>query len=92
MPDDAGALGGHGLEHQGVDQAEDGRVGADSEGQDQHRDSRESRVLQQKADGMPDVLKHTHMDAFGGGLVPSYGQGFQLWAHARHTDLSDSPL
>ena len=69
--DDAGAFGGHRLEHEGIDQAEDCGVSANAERQDQHGNRRESRVFQQEAGGMPDVLKHRHMDGFRGGLVPA---------------------
>ena len=45
---------------QGVDEAEDGRVGSDAERQGKHGDQSERPVLFENARTVPNVLPHTH--------------------------------
>jgi hypothetical protein len=68
----------HAPQEHGVDDGEDGVVGADSEGEDDHSREREPAVLQEEADCVPEVLEQAHGSSQG---TPSRRSG-------RHTGPS----
>ena len=75
-----GVLDGQRVEDQGVDEGEDGGVGADPDGQGEDDDEDENRIAADAAQGVAEVFPDAVEEVAGGFLAGAHGLGLR---HAR---------